>query len=79
MTWLPRQHPIDHDAGKAEIVGGIDHLFQLMPREMARHLGILRQQIDERRAGRRHLAADVVDEIMRALAAEMRAEPGGAR
>ena len=42
---------------------------------MARDLGVLRQQIEQRSAGLHDLSTNIVDEIMRPLASEMRREP----
>src|SRR5207249_3851598 len=73
-TAFAGEHPIDHLAGKAEIVCGVAYLAQLRAIEMARDLAIARQQLEERLAGGRNLAADVVDQIMGALPAQVRAE-----
>jgi len=48
-----------------------NHDLMVIRAKMPRDLGILRQQIDQRRAGRDHFAADVIDKVVRALAAEM--------
>src|SRR5262245_55683755 len=70
-----RQHLVHHLAREPEIGGGVAHLLELRAREMPRDIGILRQQIDQRLPARRDLAANVVDEVVRPLAAEMRGQP----
>src|SRR5262249_22019518 len=70
-----RQHAIDHLAGEAEIAGRVAHFLEVGAGEVLGDVRILGEEIDQRLAGRRDLAADVVDEVVRALAAEARAEP----
>src|SRR5215472_16400141 len=70
-----RQHLVHHLAGEPEIGGGVAHLLELRAREMPGDIGILRQQVDQRLPARRDLAANVVDEIVRPLTAEVRSEP----
>src|SRR5262249_13047153 len=72
---LAREHLVDHRAGEAEIAGRVAHLGELGARKMLGDLRVLRQQLEERLAGGGNLAADVVDEVMGALASEMRTEP----
>src|SRR5262245_54253667 len=72
---LRRQHPIDHLAGEAEIVGGIAHLLELLAADVPGNLLVGGKEVDQRLAACRRLAADVVDEVVRALAAEVRSEP----
>src|SRR5262249_42543199 len=66
-----RQHLVHHLAAEPEIGGRVAHLLELRAREMAGDIGILRQQINQWFPARRHLAANVVDEVVRALTAEM--------
>ena len=66
---LARQHLVHHLAREAEIARGITHLVELGTREMLGNVGILRQQVDQRHAGRGDLAADVVDQVVSALPA----------
>src|SRR3984893_13764157 len=70
-----RQHLVHHLAGEPEIGAGVAHLLELRAREMPGDIRILRQQVDQRLPARRDLAANVVDEIMRPLTAELRGEP----
>ena len=69
-----RKHAIDHLAGDPKIVRGIDQLGQLIARHVLGDLLVFREQIDQRPAGFHHLPADVVDEIVGVLPAELRAE-----
>jgi len=69
-----REHAVDHLTGQSEIVCRIADFAELRAVEMTGDFSIPRQQINQRLAGRRNLAADVVDEIMGALAAEVRSE-----
>src|SRR3954471_4601644 len=64
---LLRQHTIDHLAGEPEIVRRIAHAGKLGAVCVARNLGVLREQIKQRLAGGGRHAANVVDEIVRAL------------
>src|SRR3984893_17330969 len=70
-----RQHPVHHLAGKPEIARGVAHLVELGPGQVLGNIAVLRQQLDQRLASRGHLAANVVDEVVGALASEMRTEP----
>src|SRR5262249_55252304 len=71
---FPREHLVHHLAGEPEIGRRVAHLLELSARQVAADLFVLRQQVDQRLVGPRHLPADVVDEVVRALATEMRAE-----
>src|SRR3954447_20751064 len=75
LAAFARQHLVHHLAGEAEIACGIAHLVEFRARQMLGDFGILRQELDQRDAGGGDLAADVVDEVMRALTAEVRAQP----
>ena len=70
-----RQHAVDHRAGLAEIIRRIAEFRERGAVEVLGDLRVLGEQIDQRPAGGDHFAADVVDQIMRVLAAEIGAEP----
>ena len=69
------QHAIDHLAGDAEIIGRVHHLLQLLAAGVLADLLVLGEQIDQRAAGLHHLAADVVDHVVRAVAPHRGAQP----
>src|SRR5207253_7640361 len=60
------------DLGEAEVAGRIAHLGELGAWKMLGDFGILREQLEQRLAGGGDFAADVVDEVVGALASEMR-------
>ena len=66
-----RQHAIDHGAGLAEIVRRVAQFFQGRAVQMLGDLGVLGEQFDQWPAGGDHFAANVVDEVVRILAAEI--------
>src|SRR5262249_28003677 len=72
---LDRQHAVDHLAGKAEIVRRIAQLLELLATDVPGNLLVGGKEVDQRLAARRGLAADIVDEVVRALATEMWPEP----
>src|SRR5262249_23382612 len=75
LCFFARQHVVHHLASEAKIAGGIAHRLELGAGKVLGDLAVLREQLDQRLAGGRHLAADVVDQIVRPLPPEMRAQP----
>src|SRR5882762_9339195 len=65
---LDRQHAVDHLAGEAQVIRRVAHLLELLAADVLGNLLVGGKEIDQRLAARRRLAADVVDEIVRALA-----------
>src|SRR5262249_56394793 len=72
LLGFDRQHAVDHLAGKAEVVCGVAHLFELGALDVLRNLRVGGEEIDQRLAGRRRLSARVVDGIGAALARALR-------
>src|SRR5262249_6217813 len=70
-----RPHAIDHLTGLTEIICGVAKLRECGAIEMRGDLLVLREQIEQRTAGRDHLAADVVNEVMGPLPAEIGRDP----
>ena len=71
----PLQHAVNHLTGDAEIIRRVDKFFQLLAVDVLTDLLILDQQVDQRSSRFHNLATDVVDEVVRLVAAEVRAEP----
>src|SRR5208282_6360666 len=67
---LQGKHPVDHLAGKAEIIRGIGELGELGARHVTGNLLVRGEEVEERLPALHHRAADVVDDVVGALAAE---------
>src|SRR5271168_4338422 len=65
------QHAIDHGAGQAEIAGRIGQLLDFVGAEPGRDLRVLSQQVGKRGLLVARLVDQLVDEVMRPIAAEL--------
>src|SRR6476646_5581936 len=72
---LYREHPVNHLAGKPKVMRRVDHALELGAREVFADLRVARQKFDKRRPACGRLATDIVDEIVRALAAQIGPKP----
>ena len=68
-----REHPIDHDAGLAEVVRRVAQPRERGAVEMAADLRMRGEELEQRRVRADRLAAEVVDEVVRVLAADVAA------
>src|SRR5574337_2059379 len=67
-----REHAIDHHRGLAEIVGGVAERCQRRAIQMLVDLGVRGEQVEQRTLLLRGLATDVVDQVVRVFAPDVR-------
>ena len=71
LRHYPRQHAIDHHSREAEIVGRIAQFCQSRAVHVLRDLRVLAQQVEQRPVPGQCHAADVVDQVVGMLAAQV--------